>query len=208
MFPRTRILFLASLLLLALFVVGCTVSPDNSKAFIELAKRVQALEENQKKSMRTLDTVAYDLEAMEREMQEIKTTLTTVASAPTERSGELADALRRVGLIEQQIKDMSKQVSEQAKAAERKAAASAQAVAPAAKTPTQAAPRKASAKPSNLSAAPRRQPSGFYHQIAPGETIQAIARRYDVPSSSLTRANRLPASAQLIPGQPIFIPKM
>jgi len=44
------------------------------------------------------------------------------------------------------------------------------------------------------------------HTVSPGESVYSIARRYAVPSSEITEANRLPNPDALVVGQALVIP--
>ncbi len=51
------------------------------------------------------------------------------------------------------------------------------------------------------------KPKGFYYTIQKGNTLESIAKKYDVSTGELLLKNRLPAGVTLYPGQQIFIPK-
>ncbi len=52
-----------------------------------------------------------------------------------------------------------------------------------------------------------RLPSGLYHDVKNGQTIDTIAASYSVDPSMLRSANRLPAQARVIAGQRIYVPR-
>ena len=43
--------------------------------------------------------------------------------------------------------------------------------------------------------------------VAPGDTVDSIARRYGVPASAIMQANNIAAPATLHPGQRLVIPR-
>lgn len=51
------------------------------------------------------------------------------------------------------------------------------------------------------------KPKGFYYTIQKDDTLESIAKKYDVSTGELLLKNRLPAGVTLYPGQQIFIPK-
>ena len=48
-------------------------------------------------------------------------------------------------------------------------------------------------------------PAGSWHVVAPGETLETIARRADVPMADLVEINGLASPADVRPGRLIFI---
>lgn len=48
---------------------------------------------------------------------------------------------------------------------------------------------------------------GFYYQVRQGDTLESIARTHKLSSADLCRANNLPLSAPLYPGQSIYVPQ-
>lgn len=63
-------------------------------------------------------------------------------------------------------------------------------------------PTPATAAP-NLAVVPE---NSFQHTIEPGESLYAIARRYDVTTDAIVRANSMSAPDQIFVGQKIIIP--
>ncbi len=47
---------------------------------------------------------------------------------------------------------------------------------------------------------------GVYHEVAPGETLWRLSRRYGVPIEAILRANRTEDPLKLATGTRIFIP--
>lgn len=223
MIARTLTAIVSSMAAVVLVAAtGCSVSPESNQAFVALVKRVKALEENQKNSLRTVDTLAYDLETMDRDMQALKKTLSeaTLAGTSEESAQRLEDALGRVEGMAKRIDELSKRVAEQNKAMERMAAK----VAENARKPARvvdgsaersaASPRRGASKttrassPPRLSQVSRSKLIGTYHKVQPGDTLHQVARRYNVSSAELCRANHIPMSALLYPGQQIYIPRI
>ena len=215
MFSRIRTFAPVFLIALAIVAAGCSVSPDKSKAFVQMAKRVQALEENQKKTVATVDTISYDLETVERDILGLKANLAD-AAASGQTGPELGEALKRVEQLERKVKDLNAQLGKQTKVVESmgqqvkknatKATKASTSAKPAAK-PRKASTRKSS-RPTRLSDVPRRQATGFYYQVSPGDTLHSIARRYNQSSANLCRVNNIPVTAPLYPGQSIYVPRL
>lgn len=49
-------------------------------------------------------------------------------------------------------------------------------------------------------------PGARTHHVVPGESLEQIARRYNLTTDTLLRANNLPAGTNLLPGQVLIIP--
>lgn len=65
-------------------------------------------------------------------------------------------------------------------------------------------PQAATSQPApNLTVVPE---ASFQHTIEPGESLYAIARRYDVSTDAIVRANTMDAPDQIFVGQKIIIP--
>ena len=73
------------------------------------------------------------------------------------------------------------------------------------------APRPADPKSGQAAKRPARNtpqlPSGLYHHVKSGQTIDTIAASYSVDPAKLRSANRLPARARVIAGQRIYVPR-
>ena len=54
---------------------------------------------------------------------------------------------------------------------------------------------------------PRRAPSGTYHLVKLGDTLEKIAAQYNASASAIMEANHLPVTATLAPGQTIYVPR-
>lgn len=48
--------------------------------------------------------------------------------------------------------------------------------------------------------------AGTYHTVKQGQTLASVARTYNVTTSELASANRLPAGARLTPGSKLYVP--
>jgi LysM repeat protein len=60
---------------------------------------------------------------------------------------------------------------------------------------------------SSVVSLPERTNQAYYHEVAAGETVTSIARRYRVSVEKVVQVNGLDATAQLKPGQLLAIPQ-
>ena len=167
-----------------LLLCGCGQNLEENPTIIELTNRMEDIE------YQLVDT---DVEAMYDDVEFLKQSANTLEAniaklgAMDNRLAKIEKDLASIGAAVEQLK--------KARPARREVVAE--------KKPAE---KKPPAKPE----VPKEtyvKPKGFYYTIQKDDTLESIAKKYDVSTGELLLKNRLPAGVTLYPGQQIFIPK-
>ncbi len=216
-------LYLSLVSLLVLGLTSCNVNPQKSPSFVKLQSRVSKLEDGRKKADNSLTAIYFNVDTLDEEVGSLKSTVTSLSKSSNSNPKLLTESLNRIKALEQQLKKIqtelaaqkqenAKNLASQKKTIEQQAAALKTAERKAAARPTTGARASVASKTvttaassTRISKAPPKR-GGFYYRVKKGDTLQDIGKRYKISSAKICRANHLPLSATLIPGQSIYIP--
>lgn len=167
-------------------LVGCGQNLEENPTILALAKQVEDVEFQ-------LKTVRTDIESMYDDVS----TLKQKANSVEDSSAKLNAMDQRLAKIEKELAGVGAAVEQlkKVKPVAREVAAEAM---PGSQQPT--------ARP-EVAQETYAKPKGFYYTIQKDDTLESIAKKYDVSTGELLLKNRLPAGVTLYPGQQIFIPK-
>ena len=165
-----------------LLLCGCGQNLEENPTIMELTNRVEGIE---------YQLVDADVEAMYDDVEFLKQSANTleanIAKLDTmdKRLAKIEKDLASVGAAVEQLKKVTvrREVVAEKKPAEKKPPAKPE------------APKETYVKP-----------KGFYYTIQKDDTLESIAKKYDVSTGELLLKNRLPAGVTLYAGQQIFIP--
>ncbi len=166
-----------------LLLCGCGQNLEENPTIMELTNRVEGIE---------YQLVDADVEAMYDDVEFLKQSANTLEAniaklnAMDNRLAKIEKDLASIGAAVEQLKKVTvrREVVAEKKPAEQK---------PPAKPEV---PKETYVKP-----------KGFYYTIQKNDTLESIAKKYDVSTGELLLKNRLPAGVTLYQGQQIFIPK-
>jgi len=180
---------LLPVLLIGALITACTVDPEKSPGFQNLAKKVKDLDEKTKKDIDSLSIGFQDVR------DEVKN-LSAKVNKPDAKTATDPAVVERINSLEQEVKKLTEALNKRETAAVSSVRAGSGASA-ADKTVSAGATRS-SAKP-----APAK---GSWYQVKEGDTLQSIAKTHNVTAAEICRANRLPMTAVPRPGSSLFIP--
>lgn len=216
----SRLFLPLSLLLTALLMLSaCQVDPEKSPAFAQMQEKLKKLDDDQKKLQHGVEAVSFEMDELGNTVKALKKATPQAGASP-----ELAAALDRIAKLEDKVKALSEPAPKKAAAPSGDEAPAADGGKPAAKSAHEtAAPKASSSKSAKSTAKPAAKTGaasasenagtssetprkGFYYQVKPGDSLQSVAEANGISTADLSKANHLPASAALYPGQPIYIP--
>ena len=156
-------------------------NPGGGDASAALVKRIERLEKAYSDSQQTLVDMHKKLEALSQDPARQVAAAKPKASQAT-AEGQQAARLTVVGKEGETKETGTKSAAKRSSARQKTAAKQNQQVKPA-------------------------MPSGIYHLVTDGQTIDVIAANYKVKPLVILNANRLPNKAQLVAGQRLYVPR-
>ncbi|MBN1866997.1 LysM peptidoglycan-binding domain-containing protein [Candidatus Sumerlaeota bacterium] len=199
-------------ILFASLLSACTVSSEHAAQMQKLEQRIAALEEFKKTSKSSVEAVYFDMDNLTERVRVIEAT----AKSGGATAAEIEPVVKRLRELEQRLGAVTTQIQANAEAVatqknEIKAAVKSQdrkaETVVSAKSDKPVATRVSSRRSGRSATVSRAVPRGFYYNVREGETLQAIARKHNVTSAQICRANRIPMSALIYAGQQIYIPR-
>ncbi len=163
---------------------GCGQNLEENPTILELTKRVEDIE---------YQLAGTDIEVMYDDVGLLKQSAETLDA----NIAKLEAMDKRLAKIEKDLASVGAAVDQLKKAQPARPEVVAE------KKPAEQKPPAKSEVPQETYA----KPKGFYYTIQKGDTLESIAKKYDVSTGELLLKNRLPAGVTLYPGQQIFIPK-
>ena len=214
--PVSATLLLASLLIISAFLFNaCSISPEQTAQLQKMQEQLTALEEFRKQSKSSVEAVYFEMDDLAEKVRtlEANAKLTPVSAADVE------PLLKRIADLEQRVSAMAS--GAKARGGERvlsNASITEEGIASVKDSVVKASPAVPSVRESrSRSVASRRSerretsvsyaaPKGFYYRVQVGETLQGVARKHQVTSAQICKANHFPMSVLLYAGQQIYIP--
>jgi len=204
--PVVSLLVPAVVLAALLSLTACTVSPEKSPAYLKLSEKVKEILEKQESNQRSLETLYVEVDGLIDDLEKMKTDVKTLAAAGGSQK-DVALAMQKVSALEEQVKVVTASLEANKKELTEAKSAVARIGKEAASRPARTVDSSSKTSVATASAPAPAKPSGFYYKVQQGDTLQSIAGKYDVTSADICRANRLPLSAAIYPGQSIYIPR-
>ena len=209
-------LYVILIVLVALFA-ACNASPQKNPAFVKLTNRVDALEDTTKKIENSLKDMSFEVGLLEDQVESAKKNLRQIAMAAPADTQSVDAAMKNITAMEKQIKQLQVKLESQEKefdSALKKQGRRIESVkaVPQSRTEVKTAvtskPAKSSVKTSAKEMVKEESArSGFYYKVGSGDTLNSISRRYGVSLASLSKANHIPMTAEILPGQSIYVPR-
>lgn len=203
---RRTILPLLGISLLCL--QGCGSDLADDPLFNDQQAAVQRIDEE-------LKTLRSQVEDQNRAVSNLVVAVENLKGEPLTGAEPGQRLEQRVQVLEEAIRKSNQTLGEFREQIDpRSAASTASAARPAATSAPEAA--SSPAEPSTARVTLRRSPTpsptpkpaaGFYYTVRSGDTISAIAERYNVSAEKLRTGNHIPSGREPFPGQQIYISK-
>ncbi|MFP4581349.1 MAG: LysM peptidoglycan-binding domain-containing protein [Candidatus Sumerlaeia bacterium] len=214
-FTRNLFVPLCLSVILVLLFSACNVSPEKDPAFLKMAGKIKALEDAQNKTQRSVESLYLDVDILTEELKKVGKDIRSLAQNDP-NSEKMMTTLSELEKLQSQLNMIQAKLDkQQAELSETSATVTKLKNRPATVVQASPKPRTSAAATSTKSpqasaAKPKpeeKKAAGFYYQVKKDDTLQSIAEKFKIGSADILRANRLPMSAAIFPGQSIYIPQ-
>lgn len=200
----------------AMLCAGCSGGIERDPAFLEKAALLDELKKELSDTKRQVASLEAQFDKVTTELHTVSRDVRLMATNKEAVSPTAVNALQqRVEQLEESIKTSNDQLVAMEQKLDRNASADKAPSTPAAigsdragtqqKIIVSSVPKK-TAPPSQDASESDPAPRGVYHKVQTGETLEAIAKQYQVSVRRIVHANQLPGQVRLPAGQRLYIP--
>ncbi len=169
---------LISLAGLIIILFGCS-NPEEHPAFKKVVKDISNANEEISQIKGRQDKLQSDIELILDDVDRLKRSDRSAG----EFTAKITEIEQRIAKIEESLKEVKRPAPKDSSSVE----------------------KKSSVK--SVSEEPAPKPKGFYYTVKKGDTIESIAKQFNIPAAKLLRDNNFPKDKKILPNQQIYIIK-